>query len=50
RRAKRQKEWPAVRILDESPTHYLIDWASPWDPTWEPKHYANTALITEWKE
>ncbi|KAH7016615.1 hypothetical protein B0J12DRAFT_688879 [Macrophomina phaseolina] len=50
RRAKRQKEWPAVRILDESPTHYLIDWAGRWDPTWEPKHYANTALITEWEE
>lgn len=27
-------EWDIKCILDESKTHYLIDWEGPWTPTW----------------
>lgn len=27
-------EWDIKCILDESESHYLIDWEGPWTPTW----------------
>lgn len=49
-------EWyPADSILEETRTHYLIEWVgtdpatgNDWVPTWEPKANANDDLVREW--
>ncbi|KFX92762.1 hypothetical protein O988_07140 [Pseudogymnoascus sp. VKM F-3808] len=43
-------------ILDESETHYLIDWADDkitgetYEPTWEPKSFVEQDAIVAWEE
>ncbi|KFY44368.1 hypothetical protein V494_01509 [Pseudogymnoascus sp. VKM F-4513 (FW-928)] len=43
-------------ILEESETHYLIDWADDkitgetYDPTWEPKSFVEQDAIVAWEE
>ncbi|KAE8392639.1 class II histone deacetylase complex subunits 2 and 3-domain-containing protein [Aspergillus alliaceus] len=45
-----EDEWYINCILDETESHYLIDWEGPWSPTWEPKEHANDAAIQVWEE
>jgi hypothetical protein len=37
--------WPAKRIIQESETHYEIEW----EPTWEPHDFVSPRLEAEWK-
>ncbi|KKY16209.1 putative chromo domain-like protein [Diplodia seriata] len=55
--AQSDETYVARAILEEDAKRgYLIDWAGldgngePYEPTWEPKSYANAALKREWKE
>ncbi|KFZ13650.1 hypothetical protein V501_03603, partial [Pseudogymnoascus sp. VKM F-4519 (FW-2642)] len=67
RKVKRKRETPQKKydenqlfdlrdILDESETHYLIDWADDkvtgetYDPTWEPKSFVEQDAIVAWEE
>ncbi|KAF4310494.1 hypothetical protein GTA08_BOTSDO12670 [Botryosphaeria dothidea] len=57
RKTHQKATWPATRILEESRTKYLIEWrgsdpatGAPWPPTWEPKAFANAALVNQWLE
>ncbi|PGH27159.1 hypothetical protein AJ80_01116 [Polytolypa hystricis UAMH7299] len=43
------QEYPIKCIVRESQTQYLIAWEGPYEPTWEPKHYANDAAIETWE-
>lgn len=48
-------EYKVRNILEESATRYRIDWedgpnGEKYDPTWEPKEYANEAAILDWEE
>ncbi|EAW14767.1 uncharacterized protein ACLA_001780 [Aspergillus clavatus NRRL 1] len=45
-----EDEWYINCILDETKTHYLIDWEGPWSPTWEPKQNASEAAVGVWEE
>jgi len=52
--ADSQQEYKIKNILDETKTHYLIDWENSKDgevfaPTWEPKHHANELAVTDWE-
>lgn len=47
----------AEEILQERPKKYLISWkgldpatGDSWQPTWEPKSYANKVLVSDWLE
>ncbi|KAK2807140.1 hypothetical protein FQN51_004754 [Onygenales sp. PD_10] len=42
------QEYPIKCILEESSDKYLIAWEGPYEPTWEPKHFANDAAIRIW--
>ncbi|KAK2814151.1 hypothetical protein FQN50_000555 [Emmonsiellopsis sp. PD_5] len=42
------QEYPIKCILEESSDKYLIAWEGPYEPTWEPKHFANNAAIRVW--
>ncbi|KKZ61655.1 hypothetical protein EMCG_03840 [[Emmonsia] crescens] len=42
-------EFPIKSILDESRDKYLIAWEGPYEPTWEPKHFANDVAIQTWE-
>ncbi|MBE7181309.1 MAG: hypothetical protein INR71_08885, partial [Terriglobus roseus] len=53
--SKKSELWEAREIIDESATHYLIEWegldsgtGKPYEPTWEPKSNANTPLRKSW--
>ncbi|KAL1640226.1 hypothetical protein SLS58_007177 [Diplodia intermedia] len=55
--AQSEETYVALAILEEDAKRgYLIDWAGldgngePYEPTWEPKSYANAALKRDWKE
>ncbi|OBT76860.1 hypothetical protein VF21_04712 [Pseudogymnoascus sp. 05NY08] len=67
RKVKKKRETPQKKydenqlfdlrdILDESETHYLIDWADDkvtgetYDPTWEPKSFVEQDAIVAWEE
>ncbi|KAK7704286.1 hypothetical protein SLS57_010535 [Botryosphaeria dothidea] len=57
RKTHQKAAWPATRILEESRTKYLIEWrgsdpatGASWPPTWEPKAFANAALVNQWLE
>ncbi|ELR02570.1 hypothetical protein VC83_08950 [Pseudogymnoascus destructans] len=67
RKVKRKRETPPKKydenqlfdlrdILDESETHYLIDWADDkvtgetYEPTWEPKSFVEQDAIVAWEE
>ncbi|KAK7701045.1 hypothetical protein SLS57_011896 [Botryosphaeria dothidea] len=49
-------EWyPARAILNETETHYLIEWVGnnpatgkPWAPSWEPRSNASDELVSDW--
>ena len=50
------KEYKARRILDERKGQYRIDWENDedtgeaYEPTWEPKSFANAELVADWKQ
>ncbi|OJD14958.1 hypothetical protein AJ78_04741 [Emergomyces pasteurianus Ep9510] len=44
------QEYPIKSILDESRDKYLIAWEGPYQPTWEPKHFANDVAIQVWED
>ncbi|KAM0789469.1 hypothetical protein ACM66B_000289 [Microbotryomycetes sp. NB124-2] len=50
------ESWDAIAILEEAHEMYLIDWAGcdsqgqPFEPTWEPKQNASTALVKLWQK
>ncbi|OAX85401.1 hypothetical protein ACJ72_00212 [Emergomyces africanus] len=44
------QEYPIKSILDESRQKYLIAWEGPYQPTWEPKHFANDVAIQIWEK
>jgi hypothetical protein len=51
----RNKLWLAEAILKENDTQYLIEYAPVYEGaqreiSWQPKHYANAALVRDWKE
>lgn len=67
RKVKKKRETPQKKydenqlfdlrdILEESETHYLIDWADDkvtgetYDPTWEPKSFVEQDAIVAWEE
>ncbi|KLJ12149.1 hypothetical protein EMPG_09577 [Blastomyces silverae] len=43
------QEYPIKSIIDESRDGYLIAWEGPYEPTWEPKHFANDVAIQIWE-
>ncbi|KAL2366358.1 hypothetical protein RJZ56_000617 [Blastomyces dermatitidis] len=43
------QEYPIKSIIDESRDRYLIAWEGPYEPTWEPKHFANDVAIQIWE-
>lgn len=50
-----QQEYKVRNILDENQDRYLIDWeddsltGEKYEPTWEPKEYANAQAVSDWK-
>ncbi|KAI5366449.1 hypothetical protein Slin14017_G040890 [Septoria linicola] len=55
RQIKVEKEYKVRSIIDESSSHYHIDWESDSDTggscesTWEPKSYANQLAVEDWE-
>jgi hypothetical protein len=54
-RKEEDKAWSAEAILEESDAQYLIKYApveegAQCEISWQPKHYANAALIAWWEE
>ncbi|PGH04247.1 hypothetical protein GX51_03592 [Blastomyces parvus] len=43
------QEYPIKSIIDESRDRYLIAWEGPYEPTWEPKHFANDVAVRIWE-
>ncbi|PGG96578.1 hypothetical protein AJ79_09527 [Helicocarpus griseus UAMH5409] len=43
------QEYPIKCILEESSDKYLIAWEGPYEPTWEPKEFANDVAIQIWE-
>ncbi|KAL3462561.1 class II histone deacetylase complex subunits 2 and 3-domain-containing protein [Aspergillus heterothallicus] len=44
------EEWEIHGILDETESHYLIDWVGNYSPTWEPKGNASEVAIQVWEQ
>ncbi|KAL4903434.1 hypothetical protein BDW74DRAFT_156388 [Aspergillus multicolor] len=44
------EEYEINGILDETKTHYLIDWVGNYTPSWEPKENASPEAIQVWEE
>ncbi|RDW93108.1 uncharacterized protein DSM5745_00430 [Aspergillus mulundensis] len=44
------EEYEINGILDETESHYLIDWVGNYSPSWEPKENASPEAIQAWEE
>jgi hypothetical protein len=52
-----KEEWAARQILKDKKGYYYIAWdgiepnnSKPWNPTWEPRSFANEALVKDWRK